>query len=194
MSEEKKVTNISIRAAYDSLGEIIGENARYLVLKDAGLDKIINAPPPYNFETAFTIAEQAHLYHGVVDYFGKLGAQGILRQIGYLAAAHAAQKGIVDHLRDVPEPEQLSKIIDLFHHLVGKGKVEEVQTGVFALNVFDCIHCNGVKSKRPFCSHYAGALQALFDHIKGKKRYSVAEEECIATGGITCLFVVRRVS
>jgi predicted hydrocarbon binding protein len=194
MDEEKKVTDISIRAAHDALSEIIGKHARNLVLKKAGLERIIDAPPPYDFTASFTIPEQAHLYHAVVDYFGKLGAQGILRQIGYKAAALASSKGIADHLRDVPEPEQLYKLIDLFHYLVGKGRVEEVETGVFALNVLDCIHCSGVKSKKQFCSHYAGALQALVDSLKGKRLYSVVEEECFATGGNTCLFVLRKIS
>jgi predicted hydrocarbon binding protein len=194
MSEEKKVTSISIRAACDALSEIVGENARNLVLRKAGLERIIDDSPPYDFTMSFTIPEQANLYHAVVDYFGKLGAQGILRQIGYRAAALASEKGITDHLRDVPEPEQLYKLIDLFHFLVGKGKVEEVETGIFALDAFDCIHCNGVKSRRPFCSHYAGALQALVDRLKGKKVYSAMEEECFATGGKTCLFVLRKVS
>ncbi len=194
MSEEKKVTDISIRAAYDALSEIVGKNGRNMVLKKAGLERIIDAPPPYDFTVSFTIPEQARLYLAVVDYFGTLGAQGILRQIGYKAAALASEKGIADHLRDVPEPEQLYKLIDLFHLLVGKGKAEEVETGIYALNVFDCIHCSGVKSRKQFCSHYAGALQALVDGLKGKKLYSVVEEECFATGGKTCLFVVRKVS
>jgi predicted hydrocarbon binding protein len=194
MSEEKKVTNISIRAAYDALSDIIGIKGRNLVLISAGLERIIDTPPPYDFTVSFTIPEQAHLYHAVVDYFGKFGAQGILRQIGYRAAALACEKGIIDHLRDVPEPEQLYKVIDFFHFLVGKGKAEEVEPGVFALNVFDCIHCSGVQSKKPFCSHYGGALQALIDTLKGKKVYSAFEEECFATGGKTCLFVVRKVS
>jgi predicted hydrocarbon binding protein len=194
MSEEKKVTNISIRAAYDSLGDIIGMNGRNLVLKQADLERIIDAPPPYDFTVSFTIPEQANLYHAVVHYFGALGAQGILRQIGYRAAGLAFGKGIADHLKGEPERDQLYKLIDLFHFLVGKGRAEEVETGVFALNVFDCIHCSGTRSKRPFCSHYAGALQALVDNLIGKRRYSAVEEECFATGGNTCLFVLRRVS
>ncbi len=193
MSEEKKVTNISIRAAYDALSEIVGKNGRNLVLRKAGLEGIIDSPPPYDFTVSFTIPEQARLYLAVVDYFGELGAQGILRQIGYKAAALACEKGITNHLKEVPEPGQLYQLIDLFHHLVGKGKVDEVETGVFALNVFDCIHCSGVKSKKPFCSHYRGALQALVDALKGKKLYLVVEEECFATGGKTCLFVMRKV-
>ncbi len=194
MSEEKKVTNISIRAAYDSLTELVGKNGRNMVLRKAGLEKIIDEPPPYDFTVAFTIPEQAQLYLAVVEYFGDMGAQGILRQIGYRAAALASEKGITDHLKDVPEPEQLSKLIDFFHFLVGKGKVVEAEPGVFALDTFDCIHCSGVTSKKPFCSHYAGALQALVDNLKGKKVYSVMEEECRATGGKTCLFILRKVS
>ncbi len=194
MSEEKKVTNISIRAACDALSEVVGKNARNLVLRKAGLERIIDDPPPYDFTVAFTIPEQANLYLAVVDYFGKVGAQGILRQIGYKAASLACEKGLVDHLKDAPEQEQLYKLIDLFHLLVGKGKAEEVQPGVFALNVFDCIHCSGVKSRKQFCSHYAGALQALVDNLKGKKRYSAMEEQCFATGGKTCLFVLRKVT
>lgn len=194
MSDEKKVTNISIRAAYDSLTELVGKNGRNMVIRKAGLERIIDEPPPYDFTVAFTIPDQAGLYLAVVEYFGNTGGQGILRQIGYKAAALASEKGITDHLRDVPEPGQLSQLLDFFHFLVGKGKVAEVEPGVFALDAFDCIHCNGVTAKKPFCSHYAGALQALVDHLKGKKAYSVMEEECRATGGKTCLFVMRKAS
>jgi len=194
MSEEKKVTNLSIRAAYDALSEIVGKNGRNILLKEAGFEKIIDNPPPYDFTVSFTTPEQARIYLAVVDYFGEVGAQAILRQIGYKGATLASEKGVADHLRDIPEPEQFFKIVELFHFITGKGKVVEVEPDIFALDAFDCIHCIGVKSKKQFCSHYTGALQGLVDNVKGRKTYSVVEEECRATGGKTCLFVLRKAS
>ena len=62
--------------------------------------------------------------------------------------------------------------------------------GFPALDVFDCLMCAGVTSRKPYCSHYAGSLQFITDWAYGKGAYLVRETKCMAMGDDTCLFEI----
>ena len=81
--EEKTVTNLAVRSVFDSLAEIMGENARNIVFRAAGFSRLIEAPPEYDWNKEFTNREQLSIYREIVKLVGAVGSQGILRQIGY---------------------------------------------------------------------------------------------------------------
>ena len=76
--EEKTVTNISIRGAYDSLEEILGEKARNIIMKNAGLIRVIESPPDYTWDKEFTNREQLSIYQEAANLVRKVGIQGVL--------------------------------------------------------------------------------------------------------------------
>ncbi len=190
---EKTVTNIAIRANYDSLGETLGPRARDMVFRNAGLGRVIESPPEYTWDKNFTNAEQVSIYVEIINLVGAVGAQGVLRQIGYKGTETSVLKfGVLNHLVDLPSHEKITKCFEMFRIVVNKGKVVSDGESMPRLDVFDCLSCSGITSKKPYCSHYAGALSFFADWSFGKGIYIVKETKCKALGDDTCLFEIER--
>ena len=192
MAEEKGATNLVIRSAYDTIGEIMGENGRKMIFINAGLARVIENPPAYDFERAFLAEEQVRIYQEIVKLVGEVGCQGILRQIGYRNADIVVnQFHLLDHLKNQKPEEKIVAGFEFVQNVSGKGKVTIDEHGMPMLDIFDCLFCEGVKTKKPYCSPYAGALQCMADFAFGKGKYLVAEEKCIGMGDSTCLCVLK---
>ncbi len=187
--QEKTVSCIPIRGAYEALTEILGENARTIILRGAGLSRIINDPPPYTWDREFTNKEQLDIFSQTVKLVGAIGAQGIIRQIGYKGIEAAVVRfGVLDSIKGLPQPERFNKAVEFFRSAINKGKVADGTAGLVTLDAFDCLLCEGVTSRKPYCSHYAGCVQFLADWVFGKGKYQARETTCKAMGGLTCLF------
>jgi predicted hydrocarbon binding protein len=191
MEPEKTVTKMAIRASYEAICEIVGENARGIIFRNAGLARTLESPPDYTWDKEATVEEQAKLYTETINLVGAVGAQGILRLIGYRNTETPVVKfGALDHIKDLPQGERLAKAFELFQAATGKGKVVAGSNGFPAFDVFNCLLCVGVTSKKPYCSHYAGSLQFITDWVYGKGAYLVRETKCMAMGDDTCLFEI----
>ncbi|MBN1881416.1 MAG: 4-vinyl reductase [Deltaproteobacteria bacterium] len=194
MSEsEKTVTNISIRATYDSLGDVLGPRARDMIFRNAGMGRVLESVPDYTWEKNYTNAELVMLYYKTVDLVGVVGAQGILRQMGYTNAEKTDQVlRILDQFTDLSPKELLYKGFELLKTAINRGDVENGIGDVPQFNVHDCTMCRGVVSRKPYCSPYAGALQYFTDRAFGRGEYLVIETKCKAKGDDTCLFELRQ--
>lgn len=190
---EKTVTNISIRATYDSLEDIVGARARDMIFRKADMGHVLEAVPDYTWEKNYTNAEQVILYYKTVDLVGAVGAQGILRQIGYKNAEKTDQVlHILDQFNDVSPEDLLYKSFELLRTVINRGAVRNGDDGNPRFDVRDCTMCRGVTSTRPYCSQYAGALQYFADRAFGTRMYQVVETRCKAMGDDTCLFELRQ--
>ena len=190
---EKTVTNISIRSTYDSLGDIVGARARDMIFRNAGMGHVLERVPDYTWEKNYTNAEQVILYYKTVDLVGAVGAQGILRQMGYTNAEKTDQVlQILDQFDALPPKERLYKSFELLKTAINRGTVESGDDGNPRFNVHDCTMCRDVVSTRPYCSQYAGALQYFTDRAFGRGVYQVIETKCRAIGDDTCLFELRQ--
>jgi predicted hydrocarbon binding protein len=189
MSGEKTVTNISIRSAYDSLGEIMGTRARNMIIKKAGLSRILDAPPDYTWDKEFSYDEQLALYTETIRLIGKVGAQGILRQIGYRNAQTTILTfHVLDSIKELPPDEKFEKSLGFLTAAIGRGKARSSPGERTCLDVADCTACQGAKSTKPYCSQYSGVIQFLSDWSYGKGAFRVIETKCKAMGDSTCLF------
>lgn len=193
MTTENTVTNIAIRASYDSIGQIVGERARDMIFKKVGLESVLESPPDYTWDKNFTNEQQLNIYTETVNLVGAVGAQGILRLIGYKNAETSIVKfGIFNHLEALPEAERIVKGFEFLQVAINKGRVVEQPGQLPVFDVFDCLMCAGVTSRKPYCSMYAGALQFITDWVYGKGVYLVRETKCGALGNDTCLFEVEK--
>jgi len=189
MAEEKTVTNMAMRSAYETVGEIMGHNARDMVFKKVGLSRILESPPEWNWEKTFTNAEQIGIYHQTIDIVGAVGAQGILRLIGYKAIEiPLIRYKVLDHLKELPKEEWAVKAYETLKTAINRGTVIPQAGGLPKFDVPDCLICAGSTSTKPFCSNYAGSLQFIADWVYGKGVYQIRETKCKALGDDTCLF------
>lgn len=125
-----------------------------------GLERIVNDPPPYSWDREFTNKEQLDIFRQTVKLVGPVGSQGIIRQIGYKGIeASVVRFGILDSIKELPEPERFNKAVEFFKSAINKGKVIDGALDLAAMDVPDCLLCEGVESKKPYCSHYAGCVQ-----------------------------------
>ncbi len=190
--EEKTVTNLAIRSVFDSLAEIMGENARNIVFRAAGFSRLIEAPPEYDWNKEFTNREQLSIYREIVKLVGAVGSQGILRQIGYKNAYILVVRfGLFNHLKDLVPEEKFQKSLELLALGIGRGKVVQESQKRAAMDVFDCTVCEGETSKKPYCSNYSGAIGFFADWSLGKGKYVVIETKCKALGDETCYFELK---
>ena len=191
MTDEKTVTNLSIRAAFDSLGEVVGENARAIIFRGCGLTRVVQSPPPYDWNKEFTNAEQLSIFQETMKLIGKVGAQGVIRQIGYKNAANLERLGVLAHLAGLPPEEKYTKCLELLSVAINRGRVVTDAAGRIAFDVFDCTACQGAKSDKPYCSQYAGAIQFFAEWSLGRGKYRVIETRCKAMGDDTCFLELR---
>jgi len=188
MSEnEKMATNLGIRGGLDAIREILGDNGAKILFRNVGLVHIYENPPEYNWEPCMTIPEQASIYSEVENLIGLNGAHGIWRRIGYTTIGYVDKIGhLFDAFVDLPQDERFNKALEMFVAGSGKGRVVINDEGLYDLDVFDCIHCKGRKTKRPMCNHYTGHIQYIADMIYGENAYFVREVKCKALGDNTC--------
>ncbi len=193
MSEEKTVSNMAIRAAYDSLGEVMGANARKIVFKAAGLIRVVDSPPEPTFDKGFTLSEQAAIYRETIALVGAVGAQGILRQMGYKNVEFGVMTyHALDSIKELAAGEKIVKCFEFSQAVLNKGRVVIGEDALPRFDVFDCLTCTGAKSAKPYCSQYGGGLQFMTDWTYGKGVMQVVEETCKAMGQESCLFVLRK--
>jgi predicted hydrocarbon binding protein len=191
--QEKTVTNISIRSVYDSLSEIMGENARNMIFRRAGLERVISSPPEYTWDREFTYDEQLCLYTRTIELVGPVGAQGILRRMGYKSANFTIEKfHILESIIELPPKERFVTAMDFLTSAIGRGRVADSEGELPNLDVFDCTFCTEVASTKPYCGHYNGVLQYLADWCFEKGAYIVREIRCRALGDDTCCFSLTR--
>lgn len=193
MEQEKTVTKMAIRASYEAVCEIMGENARDMIFKNAGLARVLGSPPDYTWDKEATNEEQANIYKETLKLVGAVGGQGILRLVGYkMTETPIVRFEVLDHVKDLPQGEKIVKAFELFQLAAHKGRVTAQPGGFPALDVFDCLLCVGITSRKHYCSHYAGSLQFMTDWVYGKGIYQVRETKCKALGDETCLFEIEK--
>ena len=107
MEPEKTVTKMAIRASYEAVCEIVGEKARDMIFRNAGLTRVLESPPDYTWDKEATVEEQARIYTETVNLVGAVGAQGILRLVGYKNTETPVVKfGVLDHIKDLPQGKE----------------------------------------------------------------------------------------
>ena len=191
--QEKRTTNIAIRATIEGILEILGENAAKIMLRDTGLVYLLENKPEYNFEPSITIPEQAMIYSSIADLLGLKGALAVWRRIGYTVLKYAHQYGhALDAFNDLPPDEKFERSMEVFIIGSGKGRLARADDGTLAFDCYDCIHCKGYTLDHPMCAHYEGFMQYIADFAYGKGVYRAREVECKACGASTCYFKLEK--
>jgi len=72
MTSEKSVSNLSIGSAYESLGEIAGDDARKIIFQNSNLSGVLECPPAHNWKKEFTNTEQISIYRETMKLIGEV--------------------------------------------------------------------------------------------------------------------------
>ena len=203
------IPNSGLRWALQAAEEVTGKQGMAIVLRQAGLEVLIDHYPPEDstFSDSHTWGEYARLNAGLLTFFGRAGRSMVLR-IGrnamhsqieidrknpVISAALAAIHILPEKMR---MKASLSAIIDGFDRLYKPAGIrtppmrsgEHPDGWFFAFD--ECGGCAGKQSDAPMCYLGAGFLQEGIQWLTNKE-YDVREIECRAMGAAACLFIIQ---
>jgi len=185
--------NLIVRAEMDAVIDILGENAAAIVYRKADLIDVFNNPPEYDFEPGLTRGERARIYHEIADLVGLNGAVSVWRRLGYGATKCSDEiGGMMNYVEGADEKERFISALELYSRSMGTGRIVTDDPDGIGFDLAECFTCKGYKSPRPICSLAAGSIQYMADAVFGKKKFIVEEKTCMATGGDTCYYVLKK--
>jgi predicted hydrocarbon binding protein len=184
--------------------EVVGKNGLTVVLRQAGLEHLINNYPPNQLKMTrgLTFGDYTALSAGLLEFFGRAGKSMTLR-IGRQTARYAVEYqgalfGTAALLASkvLPVATQMKMGLNAtqlgFRKLsqsVGQDqrlRVEDRGTH-FAYIAEDCASCAGKQSSEPICLIQTGGLQEGMNWQIGKD-FEVEEVECRAMGAPACVW------
>lgn len=180
-----------------AIQDVMGLSGLTTILRQAGLQRYVNALPPANPEPGLRATEYATLMQAIENYYGR-GARGTLMRIGYASFGRlvqgqrvrsAAYRALVRLL-----PMQLRRVQVLrwlAGDLAGPGGRVTVHLDDQRINVVD--HTSDATAGRQrdlcICWETVGEIQEALKWGTGLE-YEVTEMACRAKGDAACRFEV----
>lgn len=194
-----KLVNALMRQAILAVEEVMGKQGLHVVLREAGLDRYIEALPPDNLELGAHAREYSALNQAVLAFYGRAG-RGMLQRIGrasfrYGVEEQAALMGLVGvGLKLMPQKTRVRFILNQMAKALMDSnpdaceRVEETPEGlVFA--EYSCAVCYGQQSDKPVCHLLVGSVSEAVKWATGQD-YQVREVTCRAMGADACRILV----
>lgn len=210
-AEHDPVTDLEIVDAYVrwallAAEEVVGKQGLGIVLRDAGLERLIDNYPPDETEAlhGLTFGDYSNLSAGLLTFFGRAG-KGMLRRIGRLSAQHGIKEqsalfGLATALSSKLLPVPLQLRIGLTNMQNGFVKLNQQMGQEVHLHLDDrgdrfayvdqeCSQCAGKEADSAICLIRTGTIQEAMRWLTGKE-FKVREVECRATGAPACVWEI----
>ena len=208
-AEHDPVADLSIVDAYVrwallAAEEVIGKSGMTAVLRQIGLEHLIDNYPPESLQVSgnFKYGDFANLNSGLLDFFGRAGKSMTMR-MGRISARHA-----IDQQSELYGLAALvaSKILPVSTQI--KLGLEAMQNGYrrvmphVRLRIEDrgdkwayitetCTMCAGKEATDHICWTFSGILQELLRWQTGKE-FEIDEVQCRAQGAPTCVWEIAK--
>jgi predicted hydrocarbon binding protein len=213
-TEHDPVTDLFIVDAYMlwalmAAEEVVGKNGLTVVLRQAGLDHLIDNYPANQLKItrSLTFGDYASFNTGLLEFFGRAGKSMTLR-IGRQTARHAVEKqaalfgtaALLAAAKVLPLATQIKMGLNAtqlgFRKLsqaVGQDlrmRVED-RGGFFAYIDENCPVCAGKQADEPICWSQTGGLQEGLRWQTGKE-LEIEQVECRAMGAPACVWEIQK--
>jgi predicted hydrocarbon binding protein len=197
-----------MRWALLAIEEVIGPRGMAVVLRDAGLERLIDNYPPdeARISDSLTFGDYANLGAELLTFFGR-GSRGMLRRVGRLSAQHGIREqsglfGLATVLASKVLPLPIQIKVALSHMQSGFIKLNQEAGQEVQLHLDDlgdrlayvdhhCWQCAGQAADEPICLIRAGTLQEALHWVTGKE-FEVHETECRAMGAPACIWHIAK--
>ena len=198
-----------VRWALMASEEVVGEKGMHIVLREAGLEHLINHYPPNEMSpgTKCSYGDYANLCAALLNFFGRAGKSMTMR-IGRktmdLAIEQQASLFGLDTLvkasRLLPLKAQLKAgLMFQISNLRKIGKMGghewkirlEDQGDKFSVIDETCPYCAGKEADTPICWVYNGALIQSTLWLTGKE-FIIEEVACRAMGAPACVWEIKK--
>jgi hypothetical protein len=199
-----QVMDAYMRSAVLAADEVVGARGIGIVLRQAGLERLIDNYPANSFDAAggFTFGDYANLCTSLLEFFGRPGKSMTLR-IGRIAADHTYEmldgrfklSKLAAASKLLPAAAQLKAslmvsqkvLTDLSKELGDRVQLKIEDRGdKLAYIDHTCICCAGKESDQPICHVLTGALSQNAQRMG--RAFNVVQTECRAMGHPACVF------
>jgi predicted hydrocarbon binding protein len=189
--------------------EVVGKQGLAIVLRQAGLERLIDNYPPNNLKVSDTLTygDYANLSAGLLTFYGRAGKSMTLR-IGKISAKHGIEKQseqfglatLAAASRLLPIPMQLKMGLETMQNGFRKLAAavgEEIHLRLedrgnkIAFVVEDCSMCAGKQASERICWIYNGVLQESIRWQTGKD-FEIEEVTCRAMGAPACVWEISK--
>lgn len=183
--------------------DVLGKNGLTAVLRESGLERYIDNPPPNDLGKDILAREFAQLNAAVETFTGRAG-KGMLRRIGRSAFDWASKEqmgtmGLANlALKALPQKLRMQAVL----MGIKKGLINNLDYSKIDIAFQDGTHIftnytNAISHLRtsdgPVCHLLVGSLSQAMAFATGKswQDFDVVETECRATGAAACRFEIR---
>jgi predicted hydrocarbon binding protein len=188
--------------------EVVGKNGLIVVLRQAGLEHLINNYPPNQLKVSsnLTFGDYAALSSGLLDFFGRAGKSMTLR-IGRQSARYMVEQqgalfgtAAIMAAKVLPLGTQLKMGLNAAQ--LGLRKLSQSVGQDLRLRVEDrgdkllyiaedCASCAGKQADERICWIQTGGLQEALRWQTGRE-FNIEEVECRALGAPACVWEVSK--
>ncbi len=192
--------NLIARIYLQAMEEVMGRNGLNAILNMAKLARLIDNPPPENWEKGFDFADYSSLNQALEDMYGPRGGRGLALRAGRASFARGLQGfGALHNMGDlalkmIPTGVKikmgLPAMAKVFSQVSDQTSRVEERDGNFVYIIEVCPVCWGRKSDKPICHAAVGLIQEGLRWVSGGKEFRVEEIGCIASGEDNCAFLV----
>lgn len=194
--------NLFVRAYLEAISEVMGVGGLNPILSQAGLDRLVDNPPPANMDKEFDFADYSALNGALDQMYGQRGSRGLELRAGRAMFSRGVQSlGVLSGVRtaafgDLPVSAKLRAGIPALARVLGQ--VTDQQSTVedrgeyIALVVDRCPVCWGRTAQQPVCFAGRGLLEQGLEWLCGGLKFRVEEIECVAMGQPACTYAIHK--
>jgi len=201
MSEPKKrwLENGIMRLALSSSEATLGQSGYHAVIHVAGLDRLLDAPPPDNTKLETPGEDFSALLNAILNMYGEASTRGLFRRWGAAFGMTAVKrrpsaKLLKPMLSLLPLQRRVRTLLDALVNEANTARGETLHTltdkrDQYVLTFTDCLYCAGMHPAEPICYTIVGTLEAVLKWGTGRD-FTVREVKCAARGDTACVFEI----
>ncbi len=198
------IVDAYVRWALLAAEEVIGKSGMVAVLRQIGLERLIDHYPPEVLQVTggFTYNDYSNLNCGLLNFFGRAGKSMTMR-VGRISARHGIElqsdiyglaKLIVSRM--LPASTQIKLGLEAmqngYRRLMPHVRLSIEDRGdKWAYITETCSSCAGKEATDHICWTFGGILQELL-HWQTGKEFDIAEVQCRAQGGPVCVWEINK--
>jgi bacteriochlorophyll 4-vinyl reductase len=201
MSEPKqrRVENNMMRLALTSTEATLGKSGYHAVMHVAGLDRLLDAPPPDNSKLETPGDDFSALLNAILNMYGEASSRGLFRRWGATFAGTAVKRRpsaalLKPMLSLLPLQRRVRTVLNALVNEANNTRGEPLHTltnkrDQYVVTFNDCLYCAGMHPAEPICYPIIGLLETVLKWGTGRD-FTVREVKCAARGAAACVFEI----
>jgi divinyl protochlorophyllide a 8-vinyl-reductase len=193
------VENSIMRLAMSSTEATLGKNGYHAVVHVAGLDRLLETPPPDNPKLETPGDDFSALLNAILNMYGESSTRGLFRRWGVAFGTTAVKrrpsaKLLKPMLALLPLQRRVRTLLDALVNEANTARGAGLHTltdkpDQYVLTFNDCLYCAGMYPSEPICFTIVGILEATLKWGTGRD-FTVREVQCQARGAVACVFEI----